>query len=105
MLWQCVDCCALAPDINLRRVRLQGSNPAMNELINNFNYDSPELREQLDSIGMTPDEVRRPASTRCGLPLVDDSTDNCCCKKDAAACILRMFGHQCRTPIQEASLL
>jgi hypothetical protein len=35
----------------------QGSNPAMNDLINNFNYDSPELREQLDTIGMTPDEV------------------------------------------------
>lgn len=29
----------------------------MNDLINNFNYDSPELREQLDTIGMTPDEV------------------------------------------------
>lgn len=30
----------------------------MNDLINNFNYDSPELREQLDTIGMTPDEVK-----------------------------------------------
>ena len=30
----------------------------MNDLINNFNYDSPELKQQLESIGMTPDEVR-----------------------------------------------
>ena len=29
----------------------------MNDLINNFNYDSPELKQQLDTIGMTPDEV------------------------------------------------
>lgn len=35
----------------------QGANPAMNDLINNFSYDSPELKEQLESIGMTPDEV------------------------------------------------
>lgn len=30
----------------------------MNGLINNFDYDSPELKQQLESIGMTPDEVR-----------------------------------------------
>lgn len=34
----------------------------MNDLINNFSYDSPELKEQLESIGMTPDEVSPAAS-------------------------------------------
>lgn len=29
----------------------------MNDIINNFDYDSPELKEQLETIGMTPDQV------------------------------------------------
>ena len=35
-------------------------NPAMADMVNNFDYDSPEVREQLAGMGMTPDQVPPP---------------------------------------------
>ena len=38
----------------------QGMNPAMQEMLGQFDMNSPELKEQLDSLGTSPDQVRHP---------------------------------------------
>lgn len=35
----------------------QGMNPAMQEMLGQFDMNSPELKEQLDSLGTSPDQV------------------------------------------------
>ena len=48
---------ALTPQDAAVVQRVQGMNPAMQEMLGQFDMNSPELKDQLDSLGTSPDQV------------------------------------------------
>ena len=42
----------------MSRTSCAQQNPMMEQMMGSFDMESPELKQQLESIGMTPEEVR-----------------------------------------------